>query len=91
MFRAAAVEVPNGLSKGIPRVIDAPGIVSGEPELVVDLPARYLRGRLGKCRVKFYASGIQVWKGPQHPEPRWQFAYGDLLQAESVVMVGGYP
>jgi hypothetical protein len=87
MFRAAAVEVPNGLSKAqIPRVIDAPGIVSGEPELVVVLPARYLPGRLGKCRVEFYASGIQIWKGPEHPEPRWQFAYENLLQAESVVM-----
>jgi hypothetical protein len=87
MFRAAAVEVPNGLLKAqIPRIIDAPGIVAGEPELVVDLPARYLRGRLGKCRVEFYASGIQIWKGPEHPEPRWQFAYEDLLQAESIVM-----
>jgi hypothetical protein len=87
MFRAAAVEIPNGLSKAqMPRVIDARGIVSGEPELVVDLPARYLPGRLGKCRVEFYASGIQIWKGPEHPEPRWQFAYEDLLQAESVVM-----
>lgn len=87
MFRAAAVEVPEGLAKAqIPRVIDAPGIVSGKPELVIDLPARYLRGRLGKCRVEFYASGIQIWKGPEHPEPRWQFAYEDLLQAESVVI-----
>jgi hypothetical protein len=87
MFRAAAVEVPNGLSKAhIPHVIDAPGIVSGQPELVVDLPARYLPGRLGKCRVEFYASGIQIWKGSEHPEPRWQFAYEDLLQAEAVVM-----
>jgi hypothetical protein len=87
MFRAAAVEVPNGLSKAqIPRVIDAIGIVSRQPELVVDLPAMYLRGRLGKCHVEFYVSGIQIWKGPEHPEPRWQFAYKDLLQAESVVM-----
>jgi hypothetical protein len=87
MFRAAAVEVPNGLSKAqIPRVIDAMGIASGEPELMVELPARYLPGRLGKCRVEFYASGIRIWKGPHHPEPRWQFAYEDLLQAESVVM-----
>jgi len=87
MFRAAAVQVQDGLAKAdIPRVIDAPGLVDGEPELVVKLPARYLRGRLGKCRVEFYATGIQIWKGPDHPEPRWQFSYTDLLQAESVVM-----
>jgi len=54
--------------------------------LVVKLPARNLAGRLGKCRVEFYATGIQIWKGPNHPEPRWQFPYKDLLQAESVVM-----
>jgi hypothetical protein len=87
MFGAAAVEVQDGLAKAdIPRVIDAPGLVEGEPELVVKLPARYLPGRLGKCRVEFYASGIQIWKGPDDPEPRWQFPYNDLLQAESVVM-----
>ena len=87
MFRAAAVEVQGGLAKAdIPRVIDAPGLVDGEPELVVELPARYLPGRLGKCRVEFYATGIQIRKGPADPEPRWQFSYTDILQAESVVM-----
>jgi hypothetical protein len=87
MFRAAAVQVRDGLAKAdIPSVIDAPGLVAGEPELVLRLPARYLRGRLGKCRVEFYATGIQIWKGPNHPEPRWQFSYPDLLQAESVVL-----
>ncbi len=87
VFRGAAVHVEGGLSKAdIPRVIDAPGVVSGEPDLVVTLPARYLPGRLGKCRVEFYATGIQIWKGPDHPVPRWQFSYPDLLQAESVVM-----
>jgi hypothetical protein len=86
MFRAAAVEIQDGLAKAdIPRVIDAPGLADGEPELIVKLPARYLPGRLGKCRVEFYATGIQIWKGPDHPEPRWQFSYNDLLQAESVV------
>jgi hypothetical protein len=87
MFRATAVQVQDGLAKAdIPSVIDTPGLVDGEPELVVKLPARYLRGRLGKCRVEFYATGIQIWKGPDHPEPRWQFSYHDLLQAESVVL-----
>jgi hypothetical protein len=88
MFRAAAVAVQGGLVKAdIPRVVDAPaGVIAGEPELVVTLPARCLLGRLGKCHVEFYAAGVQIWKGPQHPEPRWQFSYEDLLQAESVVM-----
>jgi hypothetical protein len=87
MFRSAAVEVQDGLAKAdIPRIIDAPGLISGEPELVVKLRAWYLPGRLGKCRVEFYATGVQIWKGPNHPEPRWQFPYKDLLQAESVVM-----
>jgi hypothetical protein len=87
IFRSAAVEVQDGLAKAdVPRVIDAPGLVSGEPEVVVKLPAWYLPGRLGKCRVEFYTAGVQIWKGPNHPEPRWQFPYRDLLQAESVVM-----
>jgi hypothetical protein len=87
MFRTAAVQVQDGLAKAdIPSVIDAPGLVHGAPELVVELPARYLRGRLGKCRVEFYATGIQIWKGPDRPQPRWQFSYDDLLQAESVVI-----
>lgn len=87
IFRSAAVEVQDGLAKAdVPRVIDAPGLVSGEPEVVVKLPAWYLPGRLGKCRVEFYATGVQIRKGPNHPEPRWQFPYLDLLQAESVVM-----
>jgi hypothetical protein len=87
MFRTAAVQVQDGLAKAdIPSVIDAPGLVDGAPEMVVTLPARYLRGRLGKCRVEFYATGVQIWKGPNRPEPRWQFSYDDLLQAESVVM-----
>jgi Domain of unknown function (DUF4388) len=87
IFRSAAVEIQDGLAKAdIPSVIDAPGLVSGEPEVVVKLPAWYLPGRLGKCRVEFYATGVQIWKGPNHPELRWQFPYKDLLQAESVVM-----
>jgi hypothetical protein len=87
IFRTTAVQVQGGLDKAdIPSVIDAPGLVDGAPELVVELPARYLRGRLGKCRVEFYATGIQIWKGPDHPQPRWQFSYDDLLQAESVVI-----
>jgi hypothetical protein len=87
VFHDAAVQVRDGLAKAdIPRVIDSPGLVSGETELVVTLPARYLSGRLGKCRVEFYATGIQIWKGPNHPVPHWQFPYTDLLQAESVVI-----
>lgn len=87
-FREAAVEVPGGLAKAdIPRVIDAaPGVISGEPELVVSMPTRYLAGRLGKCRIEFYRAGLQIWKGPSHPAPRWQFSYEDLLQAESVAI-----
>ncbi len=86
MFRRDAVRVDNGLAKAdIPRVIDAPGVVDGKPDLVMNLPTRYLLGRLGTCHVEFYTTGLQIWKGPDHPEPRWQFAYADLLQAESVV------
>lgn len=90
VFRDAAVEVQDGLAKAdIPRVVDAPpGVITGAPELVVSMPTRYLAGRLGTCRIEFYAAGVQIWTGPEKPEPRWQFPYQDLLQAESVVESG---
>lgn len=88
VFRTEAVRVPGGLGRAeIPRVVEAPaGVIRGEPELVVTLSAHYLGGRLGKCRVEFYAAGVQISRGREHPEPRWQFSYQDLLQAESVVL-----
>ena len=88
VFRTEAVAVPGGLTRAdIPRVIEAPaGVIVGEPQLVVTLPTRCLAGWIGRCRVEFYAAGLQIWKGPQRPEPRWQFSYKDLLQAESVVL-----
>lgn len=86
IFMSEAVDVQGGLAKGdIPLVVDGPtGVAAGEPELVVSLPTRCLAGNLGKCRIEMYSDGLQIWKGPENPEPRWQFSYRDRLQAESV-------
>jgi hypothetical protein len=86
----AVLEVPGGVPKSeIPRVIDAPAeVIAGAPELVVKVQARCLLGRLGKCQIELYPAGVQVWKGPKHPEPQWQFSYDNLLQAESIVLSG---
>jgi len=88
IFRRTALEVEGGLAKpDIPRVVNAPaGVIAGDPEFVVSLPTRLLTGRVGKCRIELYSAGLQIWKGSNHPEPRWQFSYQDLLQVESVTL-----
>jgi hypothetical protein len=88
-FYRDAVRVPGeGLRSDMPRLVDAPaGAISGEPELVLKMKTRCSIGKLGKCWIQLYANGLQVSRGPQHPEPRWQFLYRDLLQAESVDLV----
>lgn len=84
LFLRDAVTVPGGLPPDqIPRVVDAPaGVITGQPDFTVQTKARSTTGKLGKCWVEFYPGGVQISKGPDHPEPRWQFAYSDILQAE---------
>jgi len=88
-FYRDAVRVPGeGSRTEMPRVVDASaGVISGEPELVLKMQTRCSIGKLGNCSIQLYANGLQVSRGPQHPEHRWQFSYGDLLQAESVDLV----
>lgn len=88
-FYRDAIRVPGeGPRAEIPHVIDAPpGVISGEPELVLKMQTRCSIGKLGECSIELYADGLQVSRGAQHPEPRWQFAYRDLLQAEAVDLV----
>ena len=92
-FIREAVSVPGGLVKSaIPRVVDtASGAIAGEAESVIKMQTHCLTGRVGKCRIEFFADGLQIWRGRDHPEPRWQFAYRDLLQAElvNIVFTGG--
>src|SRR5260370_39088785 len=72
----------------IPHVVDAPIRATGEePEVVIKMRTRSTVGELGKCRIEFYSDGLQIWRGAAHPEPRGQFAYRDLLQAESVELL----
>jgi len=89
MFYRDAVRVPGQLPVAeIPHVIDAPaGALGNQPELVLKMQARCSIGKLGKCLIELYPNGLQVSRGPQHPEPRWQFLYRNLLQAESVDVV----
>jgi hypothetical protein len=47
---------------------------------------RCLFARFWRCRVELHEGGIQIWRGPRHPEPRWQFTYDDLLQAEGATL-----
>src|SRR5260370_40204364 len=84
LFRDA-VSIPDSLPKAmIPHVVDAPIRATGEePEVVIKMRTRSTVGKLGKCRIEFYSDGLQIWRGARHPEPRWQFAYPDLLQAET--------
>ena len=84
VFLREAVKVPGGLPRSeIPMLVEASsGVISGEPELAVNAVARCLTGRIGRCRLEFYSSGLQISRGPDRPEPRWQFAYSDLAQAE---------
>jgi hypothetical protein len=44
-------------------------------------------GKLGKCWIALYRDGLEVSRGPQRPQPRWQFLYRNLVQAESVDLV----
>ncbi len=85
-FLRDAVTVPSGLPAAhIPEVIQASdGVISGTPKLVVRMQTRTATGSVGRCRIELYSHGIQIWKGPRHPEPRWQFAYRDLMQVECV-------
>lgn len=84
LFFRDAVTIPGGLPPDqIPRVVDASaGVITGQPDFAVKTQTRSTIGKLGKCWVEFYPGGIQISKGPDHPEPRWQFAYSDILQAE---------
>lgn len=84
VFLDEAVKASGGLSRTeIPPVVDAAnGVISGQPELAVKMVTRCLSGRIGKCWLEFYPEGLQIWRGPENSEPRWQFAYSDLSQAE---------
>jgi hypothetical protein len=87
VFLRDAVRMPGMVPSEPPRVFDSPGVVSGEPQLVVRMQTRSTLGRHGRCRIELYREGLQIWRGPEHPEPRWQLAYRDLAQAERVDVV----
>lgn len=89
LFYSKAVNVSGAPPRGqIPRVVDASdGVISGQPDLVLRMRVRSTLGRHGSCRVELYPGGIQIWKGAQHPEPRWQLSYSNLVHAESISMV----
>lgn len=86
LFFRDAVNVPGALPPDeIPRIVDASaGVIAGQPELVIKTRTRSTVGKLGRCWIEFYPDGVQISQGPQHAEPRWQFAYEDILQAELV-------
>jgi hypothetical protein len=88
LFVRAALDVPGGVGKhDFPRVIDASaGFANSEPELALTMVVRCLFARFWRCRVELHEGGIQIWRGPRHPEPRWQFTYDDLLQAEGATL-----
>ena len=83
-FVRRAVEVlGHPQNAGVRRKVDVgTGVISGKPVLVVKMQTRCATGSLGRCRIELYSGGLQIWKGPERPEPRWQFAYGDVVQAE---------
>jgi hypothetical protein len=85
-FFRDAVKVPGSSQPAdIPRVVEASyGIISGEAELTLKMPVRCTAGRLGRCLIEVYAEGIQISKGRDRAEPRWQFAYRDLVQVERI-------
>ena len=88
LFFRDAVRVAGAVPRSaIPRTITAAGVAEGQAEWAIRLATRGSMGRVGRCWIELYPSGIQVWKGAGHAEPCWQFAYGDLLQAESVDMI----
>lgn len=87
-FFRDAVKLPGGQGAEGPRVVDAPmGTIGSQPELVITMPTRCTIGRLGRCRIELFAEGLQIWRGPKHPQPHWQISYRDLVQAESVDLV----
>ena len=69
-------------------VVAASGVIAGEPELVLHLRTRCAIGKLGRCSVELYANGLQITKTPDRPVTRWQSAYGDVLRAECIDLVG---
>lgn len=88
MFFRDAARVEGAVPRSaIPGVIDTPGVFTGTAEWAIRLPARGSMGRVGKVWIELYPDGIQIWKGPDKPWPRWQFSYRNLLQAESVDVV----
>ena len=84
LFLRDAVSMPDVSSEAIPLVFDSPGLVHGKPTLVITMQTRSTLGRHGRCRVELYQDGLQIWRGPAEPEPRWQLAYRDLDQVEAV-------
>jgi hypothetical protein len=88
-FLQDAVTVPGALpAANLPQVIEAPaGVIGGTPHLAVRMHTRCATGSVGRCRIELYSHGIQIWKGPKDPEPRWQFAYRDLMQVECVDII----
>jgi hypothetical protein len=88
-FLRDAVNVPGGLTRtDVPHVVDAAaGVIDGKPHVVVSMRTRCAIGAIGRCRVEFFSEGIQIWRGPRNPVPRWQFRYRDLLQAESIDVI----
>jgi hypothetical protein len=92
-FRDAVMLEGAQKPEDIPRVVEAgAGVITGEPELALQTPVRSTVGRLGRCWVEVYPQGLQISKGPDHPQPRWQFAFHELLQVEAVDLqtVGRY-
>lgn len=94
LFFRDAVMLPGSQAPAdIPQVVEAAaGVITGEPELALQIPVRSTIGRLGRCWVEVYPQGLQISKGPDRPQPRWQFAFHDLLQVETVDLqtVGRY-
>src|SRR5919109_2177610 len=87
LFFRRAVNVEQGLPRSaIPRIVLSSS-TTGAAEWSTRVATRGSMGRLGRCWVELYADGIQITKAPDRPEPRWQFAYRDLLQVESVDLI----
>jgi hypothetical protein len=87
-FYRDAVTLPGRtVASDVPRSVEAPpGIIAGEPELVLEMRVRSSVGRLGTCSITAYQTGLEISKAGQS-EPRWQFAYHNVMQAESVDIV----
>ena len=79
-----AVALPDMPLSEIPRVFDAPAVAHGKPSLVLSMPTRSTLGRHGQCRIELYPEGMRIWRGPDRPEPRWQFRYADIAQVETL-------